>query len=104
MWRKQQCKYIIEAGMVYTPEMFANNSPRYTMTPTPVNKPSAIKSLCIFTKILDVENRTDVCWVGAAKSKRKAIVIIDRGVSAPVHGKELVGFLNAIYKLYIYIN
>ena len=29
-------------------------------------------------------------------------VIIDRGIRAPVHGKEVVGGINAIYKRYIY--
>ena len=43
------------------------------MTPTPVNKPSAIKSLCLFTNILYVKNKTDIRQVGAAKSKRRAI-------------------------------
>ena len=43
------------------------------MTSTPVNKPSAQKSLCMFTNILGVKNRTAYCRVGAAKSKRKAI-------------------------------
>ena len=41
--------------MVYTPERFTNNSPRYPMTPTSVKKPSAIKSLCLFTIILYVK-------------------------------------------------
>ena len=40
---QQQFKYILEATMVSTPEGFTNNSPRYLMTPTPVNKPSARK-------------------------------------------------------------
>ena len=29
-------------------------------------------------------------------------IIIDRGISAPWHGKEVVDGLNAVYKLYIY--
>ena len=43
------------------------------MTPTPVKKPSARKSLCIFTNILDVKKKTSTRRVGAAKYKRKAI-------------------------------
>ena len=44
--------------MVYTPGLFIENSPIYPMTPTPVNKPSAIKSLCLFNNILDVKKKT----------------------------------------------
>ena len=29
-------------------------------------------------------------------------IIIDQGISAPVHGKEVFGGLNSIYKRYIY--
>ena len=43
------------------------------MTPTPVNQPNAIKSLFLFTNILDVKKKTSSSRVGAAKSKRKAI-------------------------------
>ena len=43
------------------------------MTPTPVKKPSARKSLCIFTNILDAKNKTTTHRVGAAKSDHKAI-------------------------------
>ena len=70
---QKKFKYILEAAMVSTPEGFTNNSPRSPMTPTPVKKPSAQKSLCLFINILDVENKTATCWVGAAKSNRKAI-------------------------------
>ena len=59
--------------MVYTAEGFTNNSPRYTMTQTPVNKSSARKSLCLFTNILDVKNKTAARIVGASKSNRKSI-------------------------------
>ena len=31
-------------------------------------------------------------------------IIIDRGISAPVHGKEVADGLNAVDKRYIYIN
>ena len=40
---QQQFKDIIENTMVSTPEVFAGNSSRSSMTPTPVKKSSAIK-------------------------------------------------------------
>ena len=43
------------------------------MTQTTTKKQSAGKSLCLFTKILDVKKKTAIRWVRAAKSKRKAI-------------------------------
>ena len=43
------------------------------MTPTPVNKPSARKSLYIFTNILGVKKKTDIPRIGSTKLKRKAI-------------------------------
>ena len=59
--------------MVFTTEGFNNNSPRYPMTLTPVKKPSARKSLCLFTNILYVKKKADINQVRAAKSKLKAI-------------------------------
>ena len=59
--------------MVYTPGLFTNESPICPMTSTPVKKPSAIKSLFIFTNILDVKNKTATRLVGATKYKRKEI-------------------------------
>ena len=78
---KQACKYdnqkqlkdILEATMVSTTEGFNDNSNISTMTPTPVKKLNARKSLCIFTNILDVKKKTAIHRVGAAKLKRKAI-------------------------------
>ena len=46
--KKQQLKDILEAVMVSNPGGFTNNSPRSPMTSTPVKKPSARKSLCLF--------------------------------------------------------
>ena len=43
------------------------------MTSSTVQKPSAQKSLCVFTIVLYVNRKTAYCRVGAAKSKRKAI-------------------------------
>ena len=59
--------------MVSTPEGFTDNSPRSPIVPTPVNKPSARKSLCLFTNILDVEKKTATRQVRDAKPKRKLI-------------------------------
>ena len=59
--------------MVSTPEGFTNNSPIYLMTSSPVKKPSARKSLCMFTNVLDVDKKNSYCRVGASESKRKAI-------------------------------
>ena len=70
---QQQFKDILEAAIFSSPEGFTNNSPKYPMKPTPVNKPSARKSLCIFTNILYVKKKTSTCQVGAVKSERKAI-------------------------------
>ena len=64
---QQQFKDILEAGMVSNPEGFIYNSTRSPMTTTPVNKPSANKSLCLFTNILHVKNKTDTRQVGASK-------------------------------------
>ena len=70
---QKQFKDIIESAMVSTPEGFNNNSPRSPMKPTPVKKLSATKSLCIFTNILYVKNKTATPRVGYSKSKHKAI-------------------------------
>ena len=59
--------------MVSTPEGFTNYSPIYPMTSSVLKKPSARKSLCLFTNIIYVKNKTDTRQVGASKSKREAI-------------------------------
>ena len=43
--------------MVSSPKVFTNNSTISPTTPTPVNKPSARKSLCLFTNILDAKRK-----------------------------------------------
>ena len=58
--------------MVSTPEGFTNNGPISPRTSSPVKKPSAQKSLCMFTNVLDVK-KTAYHRVGAAKYKRKVI-------------------------------
>ena len=64
---QQQFKYILEAAMVSNPEGFTDTTPRSHITPPTLNKPSARKSLCLFTNILDVKKKTAKRRVGAAK-------------------------------------
>ena len=52
---QKQLKNILEDAMVYNPEGFTNDSTIYPMTLIPVKKPSPIKSLCLFTNILDMK-------------------------------------------------
>ena len=63
--------------MVSTPELFIDNITISPMTSTPVKKPSARKSLCMFTNILEVNKKTACRRVGASKSKRKAIEFVN---------------------------
>ena len=63
---QQQIKDILEADMVSTPEGLTNISTRSPMTSTPVKKPSARKSLCLFTNILDVKEKIAIRRVKAA--------------------------------------
>ena len=53
--------------MVSTPEGSTKNSPISTMTSEPVKRTSARKSLCMFTNVLEVKNKTAYHRVGAAK-------------------------------------
>ena len=59
--------------MVSNPEGFTDYSPISPMTSTPVKKPGAQKSLCLFTNLLYVKQKTATRQVGYVKSKRKAI-------------------------------
>ena len=52
---QQNFKDILEAAILSTPEGFTYTSPNVHMPSTPVKKPSARKSLCLFTNILDVK-------------------------------------------------
>ena len=54
---QHQFKDILEAAMVSTPEGFTKKSPISPMTSSPVKKPSARKSLCMFTNILYVNKK-----------------------------------------------
>ena len=66
-------KGTFEAEMVSTPKIFTDNSAMSPGPPIIVKKCSARKSICLFTEVLDVKNKTAVRRVGASKSKRKAI-------------------------------
>ena len=61
--------------MVSTPEEVTDDSPHLPMISTTVKKPSARKSLCLFTNILNVKNKTVKRHVGAAKPKLRAIKV-----------------------------
>ena len=70
---QQNLKDIIDAAILSTPEGVIDNSPNVHMTSTPVKKPSARKSLFLFTNILDVQPKTAKRRFVAAKSRRKAM-------------------------------
>ena len=72
---QQNIKDIIDAAILYTPEGVTDNSPNVHMTSTPVKKPSARKSLCLFTNILYVQPKTAQRRFVAAKSRRKAMKV-----------------------------
>ena len=57
---KKKIKDILDAAMVSTPEGFTDNSPISPITSTPVKKPSARKSLCMFTNILMRKKKLNV--------------------------------------------
>ena len=54
---QQQLKEILAADMVSTTEVFTKDSTISPIKSTPVNKPRAQKSLCLFTTILDVKKK-----------------------------------------------
>ena len=64
---------ILDDAMVSTIKVVTYYSPNVPMTSTAVKKPSAGKSLCLFTNILDVKKKTEKYCIGAAKSKRRAM-------------------------------
>ena len=72
---QQNLKDIIDAAILSTPEGFTYNSHNVPMTSTPVKKPSARKSLCLFTNILDIKPKTAKLRIVAARSKRKAMKV-----------------------------
>ena len=70
---QQNLKDIIYADILSTPEGVTDNSPNVHMTTTPFKKPSASKSLCLFTNILDVQPKTAKRRFVAAKYRRKSM-------------------------------
>ena len=72
---QQNLKDILEASLLSTPQGVIDNSTNVYMTSTSVNIPSARKSLCLFTNILDVKNKTEKRCIGAAKSKRRVMKV-----------------------------
>ena len=63
--------------MVYTPEEVTDVSASFHITQTTVNKPISTKSLCLFTNIFDVKNKTDIRRVESEKLKRRAIKVVN---------------------------
>ena len=55
---QKNLKDILEADILSTTEGFTDNSPNVHMTSSPVKKPSARKSLCLFTNVLYVKPKT----------------------------------------------
>ena len=74
---KQNLKDIIDADILSTPEGVTDNSPNMPMISTPVKKPSASKSLCLFTNILDVKPKTTKRRNVTAKSERKFMKVVN---------------------------
>ena len=72
---QQNLKDIIDAAILSTPEGFTDNSPNVHMASKPVKKPSARKSLCLFTNILDVKPTTAKRRFVAAELKRKSMKV-----------------------------
>ena len=65
---QQNLNDILDADMVLTPKGFTDDSPNLPMTSTPVKKPSASKSLCLFTNILNLKEKIAIRCVGAENS------------------------------------
>ena len=57
---QQNLKDIIDADILSTQEGVTNNSYNAHLTSSPVKKPSARKSLCLITNILDVQPKTAI--------------------------------------------
>ena len=57
---QQKLKDILAADMVSTPEEVTDVSPSLRINQTTAKKPSARKSLCLFTNIFDVKKRTAI--------------------------------------------
>ena len=72
---QQNLKDVLDASVVSNPEVVTDNIPNVPMTSTPVNKPSARKSMCLFTNIFNVKNRIANHCILDAKSKRRAMKV-----------------------------
>ena len=72
---QQNLKDIIDSAVMLTLEVVIDNSPNAPITSTPVNKPSASKSLCLFTNILDAKPKIENRRIVAAKYKLRAIKV-----------------------------
>ena len=68
---QQNLKDILDATMVLNTEEVTEDSPNMPMTSTPVKKPSARKSLCLFINILNVKNKAAKRRSGAEKYKHR---------------------------------
>ena len=74
---QQNLKDIIDAAILYTPEGVTDNIPNVHLTSSPVKKPSASKSLCLFTTILDVQPKTSKRRFVAAKAILKVMKVVN---------------------------
>ena len=72
---QQNLKDFLEAALISIPEGLTDNSPNMHMPPSPSKKPSARKSLVLFTNILNVKPKTAKHRFVAAKSRRKAMKV-----------------------------
>ena len=63
---QQNLKNFLYTAMVLTPEGVTDNSFNLPIISTPVKKPSTGKSLCLFTNILDVKQKTEKRHIVAA--------------------------------------
>ena len=72
---QQNLKNIIDAAILSIPEGVTDNSPNVHISSTPVRKPSARKSLCLFTNILSVIPTASKRRFVAEKSRCKSMKV-----------------------------
>ena len=72
---QKNIKDVLDSDMVSTPEEITYDSFSLPMTQTTVKKPSARKSLCLFTNIFDVKKKTAKCCIEAKKPKLIAMKV-----------------------------
>ena len=72
---EQNLNDVLEAGIISTPEGVKYNSPNVPMLSTPAKKPSARKSMCLFTNTLDVKPTTSKRRFVAAKSSPRSMKV-----------------------------